>query len=183
MLAGDFYWSRVPVESGQIFQLAGWDPLPGGMASEAFIHKLLGAPSDGVLVVYADPRRGIFRYASVVDGKLDACLYLGRSESNLPERGALAQLLGQTVAAEARPFLVAACQPVAGADSSTGPIVCACFAVGLAAIRNAITAQCATTHTEIGALLRAGTNCGSCIPELKEILRNVHDEAREGAVA
>jgi assimilatory nitrate reductase catalytic subunit len=26
----------------------------------------------------------------------------------------------------------------------------------------------------IGAALKAGTNCGSCIPELKEILRDIH---------
>jgi assimilatory nitrate reductase catalytic subunit len=26
---------------------------------------------------------------------------------------------------------------------------------------------------QIGALLRAGSNCGSCVPELEEILRNV----------
>ncbi|MGB6509151.1 MAG: (2Fe-2S)-binding protein [Xanthobacteraceae bacterium] len=30
---------------------------------------------------------------------------------------------------------------------------------------------------EIGAALRAGTNCGSCIPELKAILNSVQAEA------
>jgi assimilatory nitrate reductase catalytic subunit len=29
------------------------------------------------------------------------------------------------------------------------------------------------TVAEIGALLHAGTNCGSCAPELEEILRDV----------
>jgi assimilatory nitrate reductase catalytic subunit len=29
-----------------------------------------------------------------------------------------------------------------------------------------------TTIAEIGAALRAGTNCGSCIPELQAILRD-----------
>jgi assimilatory nitrate reductase catalytic subunit len=31
-----------------------------------------------------------------------------------------------------------------------------------------------TEAAEIGTALKAGTNCGSCIPELKDILRDVH---------
>jgi assimilatory nitrate reductase catalytic subunit len=35
-----------------------------------------------------------------------------------------------------------------------------------------------TSVAEIGAALRAGTNCGSCIPELKAMLRGLQtDEA------
>jgi len=34
----------------------------------------------------------------------------------------------------------------------------------------AIAARGLTTVAEIGVALRAGTNCGSCIPELKAIL-------------
>ena len=54
--------------------------------------------------------------------------------------------------------------------AETGPIVCACFGVGLEAIRRAITQGTAVNVAEIGRALRAGTNCGSCIPELQEIV-------------
>ncbi len=53
--------------------------------------------------------------------------------------------------------------------ASTGPVVCACFGVGRATILEAIAAG-AGTAAEIGARLKAGTNCGSCIPELKRLI-------------
>ena len=53
--------------------------------------------------------------------------------------------------------------------ASAGPIVCACFGVGRTTICDAIAAG-ARTAAEIGAKLKAGTNCGSCIPELKRLI-------------
>ena len=53
--------------------------------------------------------------------------------------------------------------------ASAGPIVCACFGVGRNTICDAIAAG-AGTAAEIGAQLKAGTNCGSCIPELKRLI-------------
>ncbi len=49
------------------------------------------------------------------------------------------------------------------------PVVCACFGVGMTAIREAIGAG-ANGVAEIGRALGAGTNCGSCLPELKRIM-------------
>ena len=158
LLPGDFYWSRIPVESGDAFALAGWKPLPDGAVSERWVHELLATPPDGELVIYADPRRGVFRYASIVQGKLDACLYLGCPNGNLPERDALALLLDSTIDPEARAGLVAARPLAKGTHAINGPIVCACFAVGLGTIRQAIQDQRASNVSEIGALLRAGTN-------------------------
>jgi assimilatory nitrate reductase catalytic subunit len=42
--------------------------------------------------------------------------------------------------------------------------------VGLHTLHGAIAQRRVTSIAEIGAVLRAGTNCGSCIPELKTIL-------------
>ena len=53
--------------------------------------------------------------------------------------------------------------------ASAGPIVCACFGVGRTTILAAIAAGTASAD-EIGAQLKAGTNCGSCIPELKRLI-------------
>jgi assimilatory nitrate reductase catalytic subunit len=52
----------------------------------------------------------------------------------------------------------------------TGRIVCACYGVGLEAIRRAVADGSAASVAEIGRALRAGTNCGSCIPELHGII-------------
>ena len=58
-----------------------------------------------------------------------------------------------------------------GAVRAGEKLVCACFSVGLETLRAGIAGRRLTTVTEIGGALRAGTNCGSCIPELREILR------------
>ena len=53
--------------------------------------------------------------------------------------------------------------------SSCGPTVCACFGVG----RDAIVAaghEGAADVRAVGAATKAGTNCGSCIPEIRKIL-------------
>ena len=65
--------------------------------------------------------------------------------------------------------------------ASAGPIVCACFGVGLTAIRAALQTGTATGVESIGAALRAGTNCGSCLPELKRIVADVGGTAPAGA--
>ena len=60
-----------------------------------------------------------------------------------------------------------------GGFTDPGPTICACFGVGLNVIRKALLSGAASSVEEIGTALRAGTNCGSCLPELKRI---VHDE-------
>jgi len=51
-----------------------------------------------------------------------------------------------------------------------GTIVCACFNVGEKTIRTAINEKGLKTHQEVGLCLKAGTNCGSCVPEIKALL-------------
>jgi assimilatory nitrate reductase catalytic subunit len=48
-------------------------------------------------------------------------------------------------------------------------VVCACFGVGENTLKQAV-AQGANSVEALGARLRAGANCGSCIPELKKLL-------------
>jgi assimilatory nitrate reductase catalytic subunit len=50
-----------------------------------------------------------------------------------------------------------------------GPTVCACFGVGANTIRGAITAGCASVDA-VGSRLKAGTNCGSCRPEIAKLV-------------
>ena len=50
------------------------------------------------------------------------------------------------------------------------------FGVGLTAIREARQGD-APTVADIGKKLRAGTNCGSCIPEMRAILERVTEPA------
>ena len=62
-----------------------------------------------------------------------------------------------------------------GADQpDPGPTLCACFNVGANTILRAIETQNLATVEEIGAALEAGTNCGSCRPEISAILAGAH---------
>jgi assimilatory nitrate reductase catalytic subunit len=61
-------------------------------------------------------------------------------------------------------------------------VVCACFGVGRASICDAI-AGGARNAAEIGAKLKAGTNCGSCIPELKRLIAQTAESPAAAPVA
>jgi len=60
----------------------------------------------------------------------------------------------------------------ANPKADAGRIICACFGVGLNTIKQAITENKITTAEEVGEMLKAGTNCGSCVPELKKIIQD-----------
>jgi assimilatory nitrate reductase catalytic subunit len=164
-----FYWSRLPLESGEACELAGWLHLPEGEESEIWVRNLLGAPAEAELMVYADPGRGTYRYASLAGGRLEACLLIARHAEALPSRDALIETLGSRISDDYRSHLLAGAGPRRKAAS--GPLLCSCFQVGLATLQQAIREQELKTVEAIGGALRAGTNCGSCIPEMKRVLR------------
>lgn len=169
----DLHWSRIPLARGHALELQGERALPEGAALAAFARHLLDPPEGADQLEVADPGRQLWRFAALVGGRLEACLFLAGAEAALPSREALAGLLGDLVAEEARPVLLAG--RAANGGGACGRTVCACFSVGLGALREAIVARRLTSVAEIGATLRAGTNCGSCIPELEEIIRDAHD--------
>ncbi len=168
--AGPYYWARVPLEEGHAFDLAGWVPLPSGRGTETWVAELLDSAATPELVIYADPGRGAFRYASLVEGRLDACLFIARNAASLPAREAVAALLGTPIEHEMRTCLLAGHQSGTAATNDPGRTICACFGVGLRTLHRAIATSRLTSLADIGAALRAGTNCGSCIPEIKAIL-------------
>jgi assimilatory nitrate reductase catalytic subunit len=92
----------------------------------------------------------------------------------LPAWEWLASLLGQSALDSASRRALLAGRAIDGAVDQ-GPLVCACFAVGRNRIVSAISADGCLSVDAIGATLRAGTNCGSCIPELRKLI------ASEGA--
>jgi assimilatory nitrate reductase catalytic subunit len=165
------YWCRFAIQGGFGYALSG----VGNLAEDdetpdaARILTWLGVDTTSDVAVYADPARGLFRYASFVEGGLDACLFVARDPKNLPDRAAAVLMFGEPAPDHNRARVLAGVS-LAGV-ASPGPIVCACFAVGRATILEAIEGAKLTSAAEIGTALRAGTNCGSCLPELAAILR------------
>ncbi|WP_428492335.1 molybdopterin-dependent oxidoreductase [Rhodopila sp.] len=189
-LAEDCHWVRVPIAEGQMYRLAGLRPLPNNGDARDFAVRLLGLPQSDVSqgdaprsdVPYtgdwleaSDPSRGVLRVAVIFDGALEACLFLTRDPAALPAEAAVIPMLGAPVPDAARSKILSG--RMYDASAADGPRVCACFAVTRNAIRHAVVTQRLESVRQIGALLRAGTNCGSCVPELEEILRDVRQPA------
>jgi assimilatory nitrate reductase catalytic subunit len=166
---GDFHWARVPLAGGHAFDLAGWDALPSGDALEPWVLELLGASAMSELIVYADTGRGAFRFAYVHNGRLEACLFLARDGALLPARDSSAERLGAAIEPGVRITLVGG-MAAGAAKPNPGPIVCVCFAIGLSTLQRAVVDHQLTSLADIARVLRAGANCGSCLPELRAIL-------------
>ena len=99
-------------------------------------------------------------------GRVAAALYTTRS-GRLPDREWLIDTL---TAAEAPSSVEMLAGRPAGRVADRGPIVCACFDVGLKTLIEAIGSQRLTSVDEIGRALSAGTNCGSCRPALQRLI-------------
>src|SRR5882757_8220883 len=118
---------------------------------------------------YIDLQRGIVRIAALRAGRIEACIFSGPSQN--PPRWEVARaLFNSGVLAERDRRLLLSGQSAEGV-AETGPIVCACYSVGLEAIRRAVAEGGAANVADIGRTLRAGTNCGSCVPELQGIIK------------
>ncbi|MFY0665654.1 MAG: nitrate reductase [Natronospirillum sp.] len=66
-----------------------------------------------------------------------------------------------------------------GGQVDPGPLVCSCHQVGEYTIRNAIRDDGINTVEGLGKQLKCGTQCGSCIPDLKRLI--VSDRAVDAA--
>ena len=117
---------------------------------------------------YQDAAAGIYRAAHLVGDRLQACIYISR-RPDLPDRGWLAGLFERKrLEAAERASLLAGRPP--GARSDAGPLVCSCWAVGRNTLRRAIAEHGLTDTRQVGARLRAGTGCGSCLSEIRALL-------------
>jgi assimilatory nitrate reductase catalytic subunit len=114
---------------------------------------------------------GRYRAARVIGDRLGACVFVATTKG-LPSRTWLASLFAEdTLTQAARVAILAGRAAKPGSDA--GPIVCSCFAVGRSTLLRAIRTQALVSAEAIGKALRAGTNCGSCVPELKALVAEV----------
>jgi assimilatory nitrate reductase catalytic subunit len=132
-------------------------------------------PADADIAEYIDERRGLTRIAAFRAGRLDGCLFVGPVHT-LPSWDVVRALF-EADKIEERDRRILLSGSSGDGTAETGPIVCACFGVGLPAIREAVAKGGAVTVADIGKKLRAGTNCGSCIPELRAIIERVAEPA------
>lgn len=158
----DVIWRRIPQAGCQQFEFAG----RGDEAERDAVRKLASRGAQGEALVYEDARVGSIRLAWVAGDRLTRVLFMTTS-GTLPPRDWLIELFDGPLASEARATLLFGRPP--GPVIDAGPMVCACLRVGARAIDAAIAAGAASVDA-VSATTGAGTNCGSCRPELVRMI-------------
>ena len=164
---GGNYVTAIKVPNAWRYELAGQQPAADWAT---FARDLLCQHADDVnWTEYLDVARQTYRAARFTGGQLESCLFISASAERLPPRDWLVSLFAhETLSATDRTSLLLGKPAVAGEDK--GRTVCACFNVGEKTIRKAIVEQGLSSVEAIGRCLNAGTNCGSCLPELQALL-------------
>ena len=165
-LSGARYWVQATGQGFYRYELAG-EQAPKDWSS--WSRGMLCQSDDAVnWVEYLDEAARYYRGVRLVGERIESCIFIAPGHK-LPSRNWLAGLFAkEALSEEERSALLSGRAAVGQKD--VGPTVCACFGVGRNTILEAIKQQGLSSAEEIGRCLKAGTNCGSCIPELKSLL-------------
>jgi assimilatory nitrate reductase catalytic subunit len=149
------WWAKVTATSGTEYRLA---TSHGPLVWHDFAYRCIAA--DGPLAERFHGEH--YQAASFIDGQMDGAISIGPADATHmpPLDFSDADIPGHAVSArvsDAHAFEIES-------------VVCACFGVGADAVRNAVACGKARNLAELGKALRVGTNCGSCLPELKRIV-------------
>lgn len=118
---------------------------------------------------YHDAAVNRYRAARIENGRLESCIFIG-PDFSLPGRDWLLNIFkDEKLDDKDRVNLLSGKPPLDQKD--TGRTICSCFNVGMNTLVDSIQSQKLITPEQVGEVLRAGTNCGSCIPEIKEIIK------------
>ena len=163
------YWALSPTPAGWRLELAS---LAGPARLSRRIDALLDATREGA----ARPLQGVAQEdlghfgarRLLLDGtRLVAAAFSGPEPLDLA-RGWLAGLVGGPVADAAFRHRLLAGRPC-GDAADPGAAVCTCLGVGARALEAAVAGGCRSV-AEVGRATGAGTNCGSCRPEIRRLL-------------
>lgn len=154
------WWVHRPLREGWVTRLA---ELPGDSnVWPGWFEQLRGTLA---VMEYQDEAAGIHRALLHRGARLEMAVFVAPQPGALPDSTWLQRLLLQEVTEESRALL----RQEHHGSLMAARLICNCFRVSEAQILGAI-AQGAQSVEELGKRLRCGTNCGSCIPELRQLL-------------
>ena len=146
------------------YEIAGRGRSPG----PDWARQLLGAPTDADWVEYSDPASGLFRGVLLIEERIAGCVFIS-PRMDLPSRAWLSSLFARKRIGDVDRVALLNGGP-ASPTGDPGPLVCSCFGVGRNTLCRTIAANKLRTPLEVGRKLKAGTNCGSCLPEIRQLL-------------
>lgn len=157
---GDHYWRYHLAGQSNLDDLPNWS------------RRLLkvSAIDTSDWLEYWDAHRGHYRTAQIVDQQLQSCVFVTKG-SSLPEPAWLCSLFGKPALTRPERRSLLSGLPPQG-DEDAGRTICSCFNVGEKTIQQAVKIHGLRSVAAIGQCIKAGTGCGSCMPELKIILEN-----------
>jgi assimilatory nitrate reductase catalytic subunit len=167
------HWTRIQGRGFARYEVAG----RGAIADHgAWARALLGVTDvDADWLDYEDRSGAVYRAVRLVDDRIEQCVFVS-PRPDLPSRAWLASLFGKGELSEAdRVGLLSGQAIEKGADA--GPTVCSCFGVGRNTICNAIRKGGLNSVAAVTSRVKAGGNCGSCVPEIKQIVAQMLSEA------
>ena len=154
------YWARVPMAQTDCLYLAGNSTVPDWPGTA---RQWLGRAPDSEM---RDPAAGRYRAAWYKGEQLQAVL-LVEPDNDFPGLDWLDSLFQAPQLDDGTRRRV-----LAGRDSDQpdpGPIICSCYQVGERRIEQALAEGCDSVSA-LGSALGCGTNCGSCVPELRQLV-------------
>ncbi len=165
------YWALAKCAGGFRLELAFAD---GDQDFAAFATALLDFGNDTEILAYHDLAAGKHRAACFKGNRLMGALFLAAEPVGVPRAWACEQLVAHHEEQRARMAVIAG-RPGAG-FIDRGAIVCSCFGVGTKQIAAAIAGGCRSVEA-VGRALQAGTNCGSCRGDIRNIIGFVTSSA------
>ena len=164
------YWARTPLNHCQLYRLAGVEAISDW---KRWCCEWLGEPD----LWLEDPAQQRFRAAGFTQQRLSwVLLVLPPQQLSAPDW--LDSLFAQPqLEPQQRRRLLS------GRDCAVEPkgaVVCSCFQVGALEVERAIMAGHASVEA-LGHALKCGTNCGSCLPELKQLVAQSDDSSSQSS--
>ncbi|NQV57013.1 MAG: molybdopterin-dependent oxidoreductase, partial [Rhodospirillales bacterium] len=164
-IEGADWWARSRATNHSRIEFAGnTQPADWDLWARTVLGQLHGG---GEWLAFGDKGLGRYRFAVLQGGALQACLFVS-PDWGLPDRGWLASLFAYPELDGAdRMALLTGVPGVPGSNHSQ--VICACNGL----TREVIEAEIDRGHASVaalGAAIGAGTTCGSCRPELAQLV-------------
>ncbi len=157
-------------------------PAPDFLAK---LDGLLSLDGEGVLC-YDDPARGHARRIRLDGDRLVAARLSGEPGSISSGEWLREWLVGGRAVAEVRRMLLSPSRSAPQGFAAAGRVVCQCWNVSepqIAAALGQFEGEPRERLNALGTLLKCGTSCGSCLPELRELAARAPQNAQADSKA
>ncbi len=159
------YWVKQGLADGFLYRLAdGSSPVELAAKLKGFLLSQTKLQS----LDFADPIKQNFRSALVIEGELFSSFSVA-AKGELNASSWLESLLQQPMSDNIRRGVLAGTSPA----PDLGKIVCSCHQVREQTISDVISEHACESAEQVGTHCKAGTNCGSCVPEIKRMIKTV----------